>query len=170
VPKLPKDLQNKRKQQIARAKGSAGSSKAGSSRAMRRKLAQQGIDAMDEIPANRVIIQCDDKNIVIENPQVIALTQQGMTVHQIIGESKEYDLDEDIGVSPIPSKTMDSEDIAGSLDIEPAKVEELANPSINDTDIMIVASQAGVSQDKAKKALEEANGDLARAILSLKTR
>ncbi len=39
----------------------------------------------------------------------------------------------------------------------------------NEEDVMLVAQQAGVSKEEAEKALEEAEGDLARAILMLST-
>lgn len=39
----------------------------------------------------------------------------------------------------------------------------------NEEDVMLVAQQAGVSKEEAEKALEEAEGDLARAILLLTT-
>ena len=40
---------------------------------------------------------------------------------------------------------------------------------IPEEDILLVAQQAGVSMDKARAALEDAEGDLARAILILTT-
>ena len=39
---------------------------------------------------------------------------------------------------------------------------------VPDEDVQMVAESAGVTKDKAKKALEEANGDIAEAILKLK--
>ena len=39
---------------------------------------------------------------------------------------------------------------------------------ISKEDIKTVAEQAGVSEDKAKEALEKCNGDLAEAIINLK--
>ncbi|HDD45980.1 MAG TPA: nascent polypeptide-associated complex protein [Candidatus Aenigmarchaeota archaeon] len=39
---------------------------------------------------------------------------------------------------------------------------------IDEGDIEMVANQANVSKDEAKKALEEANGDIALAIMKLK--
>src|SRR3989344_8388801 len=45
-------------------------------------------------------------------------------------------------------------------------IEELN--SVKEEDIETVAEQAKVSREKAKKALEKANGDLAAAILELK--
>lgn len=41
-------------------------------------------------------------------------------------------------------------------------------PEINEDDIQTVVDQTGVSEEKAKEALEEAEGDIAAAILALK--
>ena len=46
---------------------------------------------------------------------------------------------------------------------------ELEVPIFSDEDIQLVSQQAGVDEEKAKSALEEAKGDLARAILLLTT-
>jgi len=52
---------------------------------------------------------------------------------------------------------------------EAVEVKELEEVSISEEDVQLVASQAGVSLDRARRALEETGGDLARAILMLKT-
>lgn len=44
---------------------------------------------------------------------------------------------------------------------------ELEVPIFSDDDIQLVSQQAGVDEDSAKNALEDAKGDLARAILLL---
>jgi len=44
---------------------------------------------------------------------------------------------------------------------------ELEVPIFSEEDIQLVSQQAGVDEEKAKTALEEAKGDLARAILLL---
>lgn len=46
---------------------------------------------------------------------------------------------------------------------------ELEVPVFSDEDIQLVCQQAGVDEEKAKNALTEAKGDLARAILLLST-
>ena len=46
---------------------------------------------------------------------------------------------------------------------------ELEVPIYSEEDIQLVSQQAGVDEEKAKNALEEAEGDLARAILLLTT-
>jgi len=40
--------------------------------------------------------------------------------------------------------------------------------SISDDDVKMVAEQAGVSEEKAKEALKDCNGDIAEAIMKLK--
>ncbi|MBT5200730.1 MAG: transcription factor [Thaumarchaeota archaeon] len=44
---------------------------------------------------------------------------------------------------------------------------ELEVPIFSEEDIQLVSMQAGVDEEKAKVALEEAKGDLAKAILNL---
>ena len=56
--------------------------------------------------------------------------------------------------------------IAGGSVTERATEKELKIP---EEDVLIVAQQAGVSTERARAALEESEGDLARAILMLKT-
>jgi len=51
-------------------------------------------------------------------------------------------------------------------EIEEASQDEAI--TISEEDIATVAGQAGVSEDDARKALEESNGDIAEAILKLK--
>lgn len=46
---------------------------------------------------------------------------------------------------------------------------ELEIPVFSDEDVQLVCQQAGVDEEKAKNALVEAKGDLARAILLLTT-
>ncbi|RMF91257.1 MAG: nascent polypeptide-associated complex protein [Methanobacteriota archaeon] len=46
-------------------------------------------------------------------------------------------------------------------------VESTGGGGLPEEDIEVVAAQAGVSKEKAKEALEKADGDLAAAILSL---
>lgn len=164
MPKLPKELQKKKKMQQSRVKGpSGGKGKGGTSRAMRRKLQSQGIDNMENIESNRVIIKSVDKEIIIENPQVIRLKQQGVTIHQIIGEPIERELtysEEEINTETFEEPIDEETD-------EKILKEDISDLDINQQDINLVSTQANVSEKEAKKALEDADGDLARAILNL---
>jgi len=53
---------------------------------------------MQEIPAEQVIIKTADKEIVINNPEVMKLKIQGKTSFQITGETEERELK--IEISP----------------------------------------------------------------------
>ncbi|AFL95452.1 nascent polypeptide-associated complex protein [Thermococcus cleftensis] len=54
-----------------------------------------------------------------------------------------------------------------SYQIVPGKEEVRAVVRVSEDDIKLVMEQAGVDYDTAKKALEEAEGDLAEAIIKL---
>lgn len=68
---------------------------------MAKMMSKIGI-SQEEIDASRVIIECSDKNIVIENPQVMKIKMQGQESWQITGEEKE----EEAGVSKEDIKTV----------------------------------------------------------------
>ena len=57
-------------------------------------MGQMGIK-QQEIDANRVIIECDDKNIIINNPSVIKINMQGQDSFQISGDVSEEELEQD---------------------------------------------------------------------------
>ncbi len=57
-------------------------------RQMKSMLAKMGIQT-SEINALRVVIECADKDIVVENPQVTAISAQGSVSYQIAGEITE---------------------------------------------------------------------------------
>ena len=95
---------------------------------------------MDEIPdVSSVIIKTASKEIVIDEPSVTVINVQGQRMYQIAGGR----------VSEAqPQPTVE------------------AGPS--DADVQLVAQQTGKSVDESRKALQDAGGDLAKAILALK--
>ncbi|MEK6860302.1 MAG: nascent polypeptide-associated complex protein [Nanoarchaeota archaeon] len=102
-------------------------------------MKQMGM-AQEEIPAKRVIIECEDKNIVIENPSVMKIKMQGNTNFQISG---------DISEENASSSSENDED---------SKFAE---------DIKTIIEKTGCSEEQAKQALEDSDGDLTEAILNL---
>jgi len=171
--KLPKSMQEKkRKAKALRTQGSAPSNKSNLSnksmnRQMRRRMQQQGVDGMEPIESYRVIIQTEDGDLVIDDPQVIKVKQQGMEVFQVIGSAKKQ---------PASSYNTDKigEDFVTSTDpevIQEEIVEDInLNVEITEQDIQLVSMQTGVTPKEAEKALKKTNGDLARAIINLKTK
>jgi nascent polypeptide-associated complex subunit alpha len=57
---------------------------------MQAMMKQMGI-AQDEIPAEKVIIETQDKNIVINNPSVTKINMQGNETFQIAGDVEEQE-------------------------------------------------------------------------------
>lgn len=98
-------------------------------KAMARAMQQMGIKT-EEIPAQRVIIERDGSQIIIENPQITKIVMSGQASFQIAGR--------------VVEKT-----------------------ALSDEDVKMVAQSAGVDEQKARAALEEASGDIAEAIMKL---
>ena len=156
--KLPKDMQNKMKSKPKRAQPvKKRDGQQYGSRQMRRKMAQQGID-MDQIEATRVIIEGSEKTLIIEDPEVVMMKQAGQEIYQVIGHAEE--------VSPESLSNENKEMIEDLQSLE----ESIIKPTITENDIMLVASQTNVDIVEAESVLKECNGDIAKAILSIKDR
>lgn len=95
---------------------------------------------VDEVPAvSQVIIKTAGKDIVIEEPNVTLVTVQGQAMYQI----------------------------AGGRVLEAVPEASVQNTPV-ESDVQLVAQQTGKPLEEARKALAEARGDLAKAILTLK--
>ena len=95
---------------------------------------------VDEVPAvSQVIIKTAAKDIVIEEPTVTLVTVQGQAMYQIAGGRVSE------AIPQTPTQTAPPE-----------------------SDVQLVAQQTGKPLEEARKALVEAGGDLAKAILILK--
>ncbi|MDP3027218.1 MAG: nascent polypeptide-associated complex protein [Nanoarchaeota archaeon] len=96
-------------------------------------MSQMGIK-QEEIDAKRVIIETDEKNIIINNPSVVKINMQGQDSFQISGDVTE---------------------------------EEAGKEDNSEEDIKTITEKTGCTEEQAKQALEDANGDLTEAILNL---
>ena len=103
-----------------------------------RMMQRMGMETEEIKGVKEVIIKTEDKTIVIEEPNVVAMTMEQQTIFQVIGGNRRDEAPEE------------------------------EKPEILDNDINLVAEQAKVSIDEAKSALEETGGDLAQAIILLK--
>jgi len=95
---------------------------------------------VDEIPAEKIIIKCADKDLIIDEPKVMRMKMPGQEMLQVMGEIKEGDSEES----------------------------EEATLDISEEDIKMVAEQAEATVEQAAEALEASKGDLAEAIMKLK--
>jgi nascent polypeptide-associated complex subunit alpha len=111
-----------------------------SPRAAKRMMQRMGMN-MGEMPdVQEVIFRTSDKEIVVENAHVSVLEMQGQKIFQVTGEVGERELEK-----------------------------QAAEVAIAEEDAQLVADQTGKSIEDARRALEESDGDLAKAILLLQT-
>ena len=107
---------------------------------MQAVMKQMGI-SQENINANKVIIEKDDGNIIINNPTVTKVNMQGQENFQISGDISEQEVQE--GAEPIAEEDNTEEDIK------------------------TIMQKVNCLEEEAKMALEKANGDLTEAILEL---
>ena len=108
-----------------------------SPRAMRRMMKQMGMNMRPLEGVEEVVLKMPSKLLILEEPEVLMVEVGGQVLYQIV-----------------PGRIR-----------EERAVEE--KPVIREEDVQLVAQQAGVSLEEARAALEEAGGDLAKAILLL---
>lgn len=103
---------------------------------MQAMMKQLGI-AQEEIDADRVVIEQEDGNIIIESPSVVKVNMSGQESFQISGDVKHV-------------KNQEGK--------ESEKLEQ---------DLKTIVEQTGVSEDIAAIELEKNNGDIAETIIQL---
>lgn len=104
-------------------------------------MRQMGIEMEEIDDVESVIIKTADKEIVFNDAQVTRVTQQGQSSWQVVG-------------TPIERK------------LATAKAAPVA-PKYGEADIKLVMEQAKVTREQAMRALEEADGEPAEAIVKL---
>ena len=118
-------------------------------RKMEQMMKQMGIDT-EEIDATEIVIRTGDEELVFTDADVTKINAQGQQTYQIVGEPETRESGSDSGVG-------------GEAGSDPA-IEEADIPA---DDIEIVAMRTGASEDEAREALEDADGDLATAVEKL---
>ena len=115
---------------------------------LQKQMRAMGIDVSDIDDVKQVIIRTATKEIVFNDAQVTVMDARGMKSYQVVGTPEERPIQQ-----------------------APIGVQEPAAPrgpvEIPEEDIALVATQAKVPRDVAKKVLEESGGDLAEAIMKL---
>ncbi|WP_436347473.1 nascent polypeptide-associated complex protein [Natronorubrum sp. FCH18a] len=116
-------------------------------RKMEQMMEQMGID-VEDIDAEEVIIRTDEYDLVFNDAEVTKMDARGQETYQVIGSPEQ----------------VESGAAGGSAD---AGADEDAGSAIPDDDVELVATRTGVSEDEARAALEDVDGDLAAAVESL---
>lgn len=115
-------------------------------REQRRMMQRMGMNMDSVANVQQVIIRTATKDIIIDEPEVAILQVQGQKMYQVIG-------------GQVSEQAPSARTSSGA--VTPAK------PAFTQEDVQLVADQTGKSLEKAKEALMEADGDLAKAILLL---
>lgn len=119
-------------------------------RKMEQMMKQMGID-VEEIDASKVVITTGDgEELVFTDVDVTRMDAQGQATYQIVGEPERRGAD-----------AGDADDAGDDAAIEDADI-----PA---DDVEIVAMRTGASEDDARAALEETDGDLAAAVERLES-
>ncbi len=114
-------------------------------REAKRMMQRMGMsmDTVDNV--EQVIIRTPTKEIVVEQPEVAIMQMQGQKIFQVAGGTV---------TERVPQRA-----------VAPAA----SKPAVSEEDVRLVADQTGKSLAEAKEALEECEGDLAKAILLLQS-
>src|SRR2546428_13445543 len=103
-------------------------------RQMPQAMKRMGIEQEELEGVEEVVIRTANKEYVIRDPNVTAMTAQGQKIWTVVGE-------------PIVRDRADAK-----------KPEAGQAPAIPEEDVQLVAEKAGVSEAEARKALEECGG------------
>lgn len=112
------------------------------SREVKRMMQQMGIKSTEYPDVKKVIMEAGSKRYIIENPEVTAITAQGQTSFQIVGNMKEEN-------APVSDQ------------------QQVKTVSFPEEDIKLVMDQSGATREKAIEALKMTDGQPADAILKL---
>jgi nascent polypeptide-associated complex subunit alpha len=115
-------------------------------REQKRMMQRMGMNMESVADVQQVIIRTADKDIVIDEPEVAILQVQGQKMYQVIGGQVSEQAPSQRGTTAAAAK-----------------------PAFSEEDVQLVADQTGKSLEKAKEALQECGGDLAKAILLLQS-
>jgi len=113
-----------------------------SPREMKRIRGQMKTEELEGV--EEVIIRLEDKDIVIPSPQVSKIFLGG-EIYQVVGSGIEREKGSTAGV-------------------------EVATLDISEDDVKLIMNQTGASEEEARNAIEAEKGDLAGAIMKLKTK
>jgi nascent polypeptide-associated complex subunit alpha len=115
-------------------------------REAKRMMQRMGM-SMDSVgDVTQVIIKTSSKDILIEQPEVAIMQMGGQKIFQVVGGTV--------------TERAPQEEAAGGF---------TAKLVVSEEDAQLVADQTGKSLEEAKRALEECDGDLAKAILLLQS-
>jgi nascent polypeptide-associated complex subunit alpha len=117
---------------------------------MQQMMEQMGVD-FEELDTTEVVMRLEDgTELHFDSPDVNKIVAQGQETYQVVGEPQEREGTGDAG--------------GGAESADEGDGGEAGDQAIPDADVEIVAQRTGASEDTAREALEDADGDLAAAV------
>jgi nascent polypeptide-associated complex subunit alpha len=121
-------------------------------RKMEQMMQQMGID-MDELDAEEVVIKTADTEYVFDAPDVTKMDARGQATYTVVGDPEERER----GAGGSGGSDAEALDEADDGD----------DAGIPDSDVEMVQTRTGASEEKAREALEAHDGDLAADVAEL---
>lgn len=109
-------------------------------RDLERQLRKMGLKVEELKDVKLVLIETGDREIMIENPQVIVMTMKDQKIYQIVA-----------------TKVKEVREEA------PREQGE----TLSEEDIKFVAEQAGIGYEEAREILKKTGGDIAKALIMI---
>jgi nascent polypeptide-associated complex subunit alpha len=146
-------------------------------RMLQQMMKQLGIQVEDIRDVTRVVIETPTKDIVFDRPSVSAMKAQGQTTYQVQGEPQTFPKGAsppvregiagrhpgETGAGVVVSPKPGAQGAAAAGDEAPAQ----PAPLFTEDDVKMVMEAAGVPRAKAVQALQDADGEVAAAIVQL---
>lgn len=135
---------------------------------LQQMMRQLGITVEEIDDVQRVVIETPTRDIVFTKPSVSAMKAQGQTTYQVQGEPQTFPKGSAPGVKEGMVHRHPADTGAGVVvSPKPGEPAAAAAPLFSDEDVKMVMQAAGVNREKARKALEESEGEVATAIMRL---
>ncbi|MEM0043248.1 MAG: nascent polypeptide-associated complex protein [Sulfolobales archaeon] len=104
-------------------------------RDLEKQLRKLGVKVSNMENVKSIIIETEDKEIIVEPAQILVMEFRGQKIYQIIAEKESI------------------------IDLKQEKSE------INEDDIRFIMEQTGLDREKARELLIKAGGDIAKALM-----
>lgn len=138
-------------------------------RMLQQMMKQLGINVEDVEGVQRVIIETATKDYVFTKPSVSAMRAQGQTTYQVQGEPQVVPKGQAPPVKEgIVARHPGDTGAGVVVSPKPGEAQPAApRPLFTEEDVKMVMQATGAGRDKARKALEDSEGEVATAIVKL---
>ncbi len=119
---------------------------------MKAAMRRMGIEQKEIEGVEEVVVRTRDKEIVFRRPDVVSITAQGQVTYQVVGRPEER-----------------PRTVGGEAEVPPGEAAPAPAPvaKYTEEDVQLVMGQTGASEEDARSALDDCEGEVAEAIMKL---